>query len=78
MEIKSWFDLAEKTIFSGLKLNEVAALGLKFKPGKDWSGLVNAMKNMRPGGFSYESTTVVRELVLKEFLEGNLTNECDL
>lgn len=78
MEIKSWFDLAEKTIFSGLKLDEVAELGLKFKPGKDWSSLVNAMENMKPRGFSYESMAAGRELVLKEFLEGNLTNECDL
>jgi len=53
-------------------------LGLKFKPGKDWSGLVDAMKNMRPMGFSYESMASGKELVLKEFLEGNLTNESDL
>ena len=78
MEIKSWLDLAEKTIFSGLRFEEVAMLGLKFKPGKDWSGLVDAMKNMRPMGFSYENMASGKELVLKEFLEGNLTNESDL
>ena len=78
MEIKSWLDLAEKTIFSGLRFEEVAMLGLKFKPGKDWSGLVDAMKNMGPMGFSYESMASGKELVLKEFLEGNLTNESDL
>jgi hypothetical protein len=78
MEIRSWLDLAEKTIFSGLKLEEVSELGLKFKPGKDWHGLIDAIKNIRPMGFSYESMASGRELVLKEFLEGNLTNESDL
>jgi hypothetical protein len=70
--------LAEKTIFSGLKLEEMSVLGLNFKPGKDWPGLVDAMKNMRTMGFSYESMTAGREHVLKEFLEGSLTNESDL
>ena len=77
MEIRSWLDLAEKTIFSGLKIDDVEKLGLTFKPGKDWNGLVNAMKNMRPC-LSYEGIVAGKELVLKEFLEGNLTNEHDL
>ena len=78
MKIQSWLDLAEKTIFSGLKSEDIEQLGLKFKPGKDWSGLVDAMKNMGPMGFSYESMASGRELVLKEFLDGKLTNESDL
>jgi hypothetical protein len=78
VKIRSWLDLAEKTIHPGLSFEEIETLGLRFKPGKDWSGLVSAMKKERPPALSYERMIAVKQSILKDFLEGDLTNESDL
>ncbi len=77
LKIENWLDLAEKIEFFGLKFEEIETLGLRFKPGKDWPGLVNAMGKMRPEP-SYERMIAAKIRILKNFLEGDLTNESDL
>ena len=39
MAITTWKELVDKVTKSGLKLEEVEELGLKFRPGKDFAGL---------------------------------------
>ncbi len=77
LKIESWLDLAEKYEYFDLRLEEIQELGLRFKAGKDYSGLISAMRNMRLEP-SYERMITTRTRILKDFLEGDLTNESDL
>ena len=75
----SWEDLAEKTFFSVLSEREIREMGLTFKPGKEFSDLARAVDSIIPRPpFSYESVVADREDALREYLEGNLTNEREL
>ncbi len=76
-KLETWLDLAERIEFFGLRFEELEELGLRFKNGREWSGLVNAMESMRPEP-TYERTIAVKKRLLKDFLEGDISNESDL
>lgn len=78
IQVTSWQDLAEKTFFSGLTAQEVKEMGLTYKPGKSFSTLAQTINTTGPRPpYSYWAVLAGREDVLREHLEGNLTNDRD-
>jgi len=79
IQVRSWQDLAEKTFFSGLTAKEIEEMGLGYKPGKDFSTLAHAINSTGPRPpYSYWAVVAGREDILKEHLEGGLSNEHEL
>lgn len=78
-QIVSWQDLAERVFHRGLNKGEIAELGLSFKLGKNFSSLRGSLSGGRhEGPFTYWAAVAWIEGVLKEHLDGNLSNDHSL
>jgi hypothetical protein len=78
-EVRNWQDLAEKSFLRELSEEEINELGLTFKPGKDFSDLIQAINSTAPRSpYNYEAMVATVENILRDHLQGDLRDGGEL